>query len=251
LGVCAPIEKAAEIRDAGFDFIECTVTSLKGEKSDDEVRDIMEQYRNSPLPVEAFNILLPGDLKVVGEAVDYDRVRRYIAKSMERVQAVGGKIVVFGSGKARSVPEGFDQGKAEEQLEKFLHLLADVTDNSGITIVIEPLNRGESNIINSVPEGYDLAKRVNRPSIRALADFYHMELENEPLDNIVSCGDLIKHIHVADSGRLAPGTGEYPYSRFVECVRKAGYEGRVSIECKWQDFSAEVVSSEKFLRGIF
>jgi sugar phosphate isomerase/epimerase len=92
---------------------------------------------------------------------------------------------------------------------------------------------------------------VNRPSIRALADFYHMELENEPLDNIVACGDLIRHIHVADSGRLAPGTGEYPYARFVECVRKAGYEGRVSIECKWQDFGLEVLSSEKFLRGIF
>ncbi|MCB0063673.1 MAG: hypothetical protein KDE19_16235, partial [Caldilineaceae bacterium] len=116
---------------------------------------------------------------------------------------------------------------------------------------IEPLNRRESNIINSVPEGAALADRVDRASIRALADFYHMEEENEPLSNIVACKAQLAHVHVADSDRRAPGTGSYPYAEFVQQLRAADYDGMVSIECRWEDFAAEAGPANAFLRQVF
>jgi sugar phosphate isomerase/epimerase len=249
-GVCATIDKAGIVKQAGFDFIECTVVSLQPEQSDSEVRDVLEQYRESPLPIESFNILLPRDLKIVGDSVDGDRVRRYLEKALERVKAVGADTIVFGSGGSRTLPEGFPRANGEEQIVQFLDTLADLADPAGITIVIEPLNTTESNIINSVPEAVHYAEKVNRKSIRVLADFYHMYKENEPLENIVRHKDWIRHIHVSDS-RYAPGMGDYPYPAFLDCIRRAEYDGRISIECLWNDFEAETSLAGKYLHRLF
>jgi len=146
------------------------------------------------------------------------------------------------------LPDGFSREKGKEQIVQFLHMVADVAEPLDLTIVIEPLNQKESNIINSVPEAVEFAKLVNRKSIKALADFYHMDEERESLTNISEYKNLIKHIHVADSGRLAPGTGTYPYSEFVNQLRQSNYNGRVSIECKWNDFDSEVIQSLTFLK---
>jgi sugar phosphate isomerase/epimerase len=84
-----------------------------------------------------------------------------------------------------------------------------------------------------------------------LADFYHMDEEKEPLDNIVAAKDLVKHIHVADTGRLAPGTGTYPYQNFVQCLARANYNDLVSIECNWINIETEVFQAKKFLTSMF
>lgn len=249
-GVCATIDRAPIVHKAGYDFIECTVVSLQGEKSDAEVKDTLDKYYNSPLPVEAFNVLLPGELKIVGEQVNKERIQHYLSNSLERVQRIGGKSIVFGSGKARGVPDGYSREKAQEQILQFLEWVADVAEPLGLIIVIEPLNRTECNIINSVPEAVQYAEQINRPSIQVLADFYHMYKEEEPLENMVLHQDRLRHIHVSDS-RYAPGMGDYPYDQFVDCVRRAGYDGRVSIECQWNQFEDEVTNARAYLERVF
>lgn len=250
-GYCADIEQADILQDAGYDFIECTVVSLIPEESDEKFAEVLKKYQESNLPVEAFNVLLPGDLKVTGEAVDEERIERYMKKALHRVKQIGADIVVFGSGAARSFSEEFPREKAKDQIIRFLHIAADYAEPLGITIVIEPLNKKESNIINSVPEAVEFAEKVNRKPIQVLADFYHMDEENEPLGNIVSSKKHLKHIHVADTGRFSPGTGNYPYEEFVNQVKQAGYNGRISIECSCNDFEKEVKSARKYLEKVF
>jgi sugar phosphate isomerase/epimerase len=250
-GCCCPIENAEIAHAAGFDYIECTVVSLLPEATEIVFAPILEKYQASPIPVRACNVFLPGDLKVVGPDLDWPRIQTYVATAMRRVMLIGAEVVVFGSGKARMVPEGFDRATAETQLVDFLRLVAEEAEQHNITVVIEPLNRKESNILNSVPEGDTLAARVDRPSIRNLADFYHMEEEQEPLSHLVTCRERLAHVHVADSGRRAPGTGSYPYADFVANLRAANYDGMVSIECRWEDFAAEAGPACAYLRRVF
>lgn len=255
IGCCCGIEQAAAAQAAGFDYVECTVVSLRPEADDATFAPILAAYRAAPLPVDAFNVLLPGDLKVVGPEVDWVRVERYAANAIARVAAVGARRVVFGSGGARSVPDGFGRGQAQGQLARFLHLLADQSETRGVTVVIEPLNRKESNILNDVSEAAALALRVDRPSIRVLADLYHMQEEGEALGHISANGIWLGHMHVADSGRLAPGTGSYPYREFAAELAQIGYGrgdwGGISVECRWQDFEREAPASVRFLRNIW
>ena len=248
IGCCAPIEKVESLYRAGFDFIECPVGSVSPEESDRYFKEnILTKFRESPLPIEAFNVFLPGHLKVTGDSVDRKAIDKYLDVALERLDTIGAKIVVFGSGGARSLPEHFDREKGEAQIVDFLHLVADKADQTDITVVIEPLNKKESNIINSVTEAVAFAKKVDRSSIQVLADFYHMDEDNEPLDNIFTARDFLRHVHVADTGRLAPGTGSYPYQEFVKQLKAANYNDRVSIECSWHEFEQELGQAKQFL----
>ncbi|MEF3306151.1 sugar phosphate isomerase/epimerase family protein [Paenibacillus sp. GYB003] len=250
-GVCAPIEQAPVVHAAGYDFIECTVVSLQAERSDAEVRDRLAQFTESPVPVAAFNVMLPGDLKIVGERVDEARVRRYLEKALERVKRAGGATVVFGSGKARAVPDGFAREKAEEQIVRFLEWTADVADPLGVTIAIEPLNMAECNIITTVPEAVRFARHVNRRSIRVLADFYHMRKDGEPYSHVIEHRELLHHVHVADTRRFVPAEGDEAFDAFAECVRRANYDGRLSVECSWNRFEEEAAAGLNYLKRIF
>lgn len=250
IGCCGPLDRAPAALAAGFDYLECPLTSLLAEQDEAAFAPVLAAYQASPLPVHAFNIFLPRDLKVVGPEVDPERWQRYVEVALSRAQAIGARLIVFGSGAARQVPESFPRAEATAQLVEFLRGVAGVAAATGITIAIEPLNRKESNIINSVAEGVDLARQVDRPQIRVLADFYHMDEEAEPLDHIVKYKDWLAHIHVADTGRLAPGTGQYPYQTFAAQLAQAGYDGMVSVECRWNDFSAEAGPAVEFLRRV-
>lgn len=249
-GVCASIDKADLIHDAGFDFIECTVGSLKPEAPETEVVQTMNQFAESPIPVAAFNVLLPQDLKVVGPTVDQERARRYLRTAFQRIETVGGRTVVFGSGRSRVVPEGFDPAEADKQLAWFLQTLAEVAEPRNITVVIEPLNKEESNAINTVQEAHDWAKRIGHPSIRALADWYHMRKDGESADALITYRDQLAHLHIAGLERYAPAIGD-DCDTFAASARAAGYDGTISVECRWKDIAMEINDVSLYLRKLF
>ncbi|HEV2472467.1 MAG TPA: TIM barrel protein, partial [Chthonomonadales bacterium] len=135
------------------------------------------------------------------------------------------------------------------QLGQFLEWCADASDATGVTVVIEPLRRAESNLINRVSEGAEIARSVARKGVRNLADTYHMEMEQEPLSAIPESADVLFHVHTADSGRLPPGTGTYDHAALFRALRAARYEGSLSIECDWPgDFAEQVAASLVHLR---
>lgn len=251
IGCCCSLDQAEAAHAAGFDYLECTLVSLLPEADEATFASIFARYQAAPLPVRACNVFLPGELKVVGPQVDGQRLRRYVETALARAQQIGIRLAVFGSGTARMVPDGFAREQAQAQLVDFLQGVAEVAAATNITIAIEPLNRKESNLLNSVGEAVALAQRVDRPSIRVLADFYHMDEEGEPLSEISRYGAWLAHIHVADSGRLAPGTGTYAYKQFVAELHAAGYDGDVSVECRWGDFVTEAGAAVQFLRRVF
>src|SRR5450432_3162858 len=98
LGICAKVEYASELREAGADFVEENVQTLLQGLVDDAKWDGMKRISESAMPVLAANSLVPGDLKIVGESVDFDRLRRYIGTVVSRAKRVGIKVLVFGSG---------------------------------------------------------------------------------------------------------------------------------------------------------
>lgn len=250
-GCCCTIEQAGLAHAAGFDFIECPLVSLQAEQDETLFAPIQERYTSALLPTPAFNIFLPGDLKVVGPTVDQGRVHHYVQTALQRARALGARLIVFGSGRARQVPDDFPRATAWAQLIEFLTFTGAVAQQQGITIAIEPLNRRESNILNSVAEAVDLAQQVNHPAVQVLADFYHMDEEAEPLSEIARHHTWLAHIHVADTERRAPGTGHYPYTTFVDQLRQAGYQGLISVECRWEDFATEAGPAVQFLRRTF
>ena len=86
IGCCCPIERVEDARDAGFDYVECTVVSLRPEEDSAEAEEILTVYSSAVLPVRAFNVFLPGDLKIAGPKVDQKRMQRYLESALARIQ---------------------------------------------------------------------------------------------------------------------------------------------------------------------
>jgi D-psicose/D-tagatose/L-ribulose 3-epimerase len=241
LGLCTQItnDKAAE--DAGFDFIEPTVAELLPGKPDADFAKVRESIAGANLKPEAFNCFIPGELKITGPNVDLDALEEYVTVVCRRAAEVGAGVIVFGSGGARGVPEGFPFDQAMGQVGEFLQAIAPIAEAKGITITVEPLCTRECNIINLVKEGYELAGRANHAAIRALADLYHVGQENEPYENIIAGNELLAHVHIAHPvTRMCPLPDDgFDYSSFFRALQQADYDGRISVESAWEDLAAQ------------
>ncbi|SEM52484.1 sugar phosphate isomerase/epimerase [Paenibacillus sp. OV219] len=249
-GWCKGIEDAKLLGEYGFDYIECGLQQLQLE-NEALFRETLPAYLNSPLPVRTFNLFFPGDMRIVGAELDPDRVRRYIHRGAEAMNRIGASIAVLGSGRSRHIPEGYERARAEDQMLNVLSWIAEEFAGTGVTLAIEPLNKKETNLMNSVAEAVSFAKQINHPSVQVLADFYHMDEENEPLETITLHKDWLAHIHIADTGRLSPGTGQYPYAAFAQQLKDAGYSGMISAECTVHKPEDELPASLAFMKQMF
>ncbi len=250
IGCCAGLDRMQLVQDLGYDYIELGVGTVKPESPDDEWEPISEEIKSYDIKPEAFNCFLPGDLRVTGPEIDKYRQERYVRNAFARIEEIGGEVVVFGSGGARKVPDGFDMAEAREQIVEFATMAGQVAGQHGITLVFEPLNKGETNVINSVAEGMEFVKAVDHPFVKVLADLYHVMEENEPLSHIRDAGEDLMHCHTADTGRLYPGSGSYPTKEFMTILKEIGYQGRLSVEAIMKDFDNEAPKALEFLRGV-
>ncbi len=236
-GYCVKSTDAARFKAAGWDYVEENVQGLlKGTQSDAEWEDAAVA-KSCVLPIMAANSLVPGDIKITGPAVNSAILKSYMTTVIQRAKIVGMKTLVFGSGGARNYPAGFDRATAKKQILEFLAMAAPIAQQNGVTIVAEPLNRKESNIINSVAEGMEYVKELNHPAFQCLVDSYHFWLEDEPLKNLEAAMPSIQHVHLADKdGRVAPGlSGTADYKPFFKVLKAGGYNGLISVEAGGTD----------------
>ena len=202
------------------------------------------------MPTPVANNFIPAELKVVGPAVDEAKVIEYVKTAFDRSKQLGIKTIVFGSGGARKVPDGFAKEEAQKQLISIAKKIAPEAKKRGIVVAVEPLQSNETNIINSAAEGLEWVKAVGHPNFALMVDFYHLSLEKEDPGILVSGAKYIKHFHIANPhGRVWPlSSDEFDYSGFFENVRKSRYKGGISVEGKTSKFDEEAPKTLAFLR---
>jgi sugar phosphate isomerase/epimerase len=247
-GVCAGPEEAAWIAAAGADFVEGHVQAFL--KPVDLAWKPPMPPASLPIPVAAYNCFLPGAYKVTGPDTDEKRLAAYARRAFARAHAMGSSVIVFGSGAARMIPAEWPREKAEEQLVEAMRIVGPLAAAQGITVVMEPLNRGETNILNSVAEGLHYLRRAKADGVAVLCDFYHLTLEEEPLENLDAARGLLAHVHVAEPvGRGPPGSGPTDFRPFFARLKAIGYDARISLECKWDDMKTQLTPCLEFLHG--
>lgn len=250
LGVCTSVDKAGLLKMAGCDYTEEAVGRyLIPPKKEQEFAVQYQKYVDGQFPILACNSFLPGSLKSTGPETKHDEIIAFAETAFQRAQKTGIKYIVFGSSGSRNVPEGFDKDKARQQFIKLLKRMGPVAKKYDVVVVIEPLNKKESNIINTVAEGAEIVRAADRMNIKLLADFYHMALENEGPQAVIEAGALIKHCHIAEKeGRAAPGTAGDDFTGYFKALKEINYTGAISIECRWSDFDKQVPESIAYLK---
>ena len=243
------IEYAAK---AGYDYVEVALNGFTA-LSDEDYATFRKALKDNNIPCEAANCLFPRDIHLCDETFDEKKVEEYLEKAFARAKETGIEVVVFGSGASRKIPDGFPREKAVEQITTVcIKYIQPIAEKNGLTVVIEPLNKNETNIFNTVEETAAFVKKLGLKNVKCLADSYHMDMEKEPYKNILLAGKDLAHAHIANpDGRVLPKNSDAnDYSDFFATLVEIGYTGRLSAE--WNDNPPaayfEYLEAAKFLR---
>lgn len=236
MGIAAPLEKAAMLKAAGAEFLTESVGSfLVPGQSEADFQKNLEKLAASPLPVLACNGFIR-HLRCVGAEANHDLLLEWSEITFRRMKQAGGKFIVFGSGGSRQLRDGWPKEKADEQFVALLKRMGPLAEAHGIVVAIEQLRAEECNYINRISEGATLIRAAGHPNVRLLADLYHMTSMGDTPADLENAMDVVTHVEIAEKkGRSVPGVGGEDFRPFFKVLWKAGYQGAVSIEGKWEN----------------
>jgi D-psicose/D-tagatose/L-ribulose 3-epimerase len=119
-----------------------------------------------------------------------------------------------------------------------LRRLARAAADHGVTVGLEPVNRYESNAINTVAGALAVIDEVGEPNVVVHLDVYHANIEERDfVAPVVEAGDRLGYVHIGESHRGYLGTGNVDFRSLFAAVRDSGYAGPVTFE----SFSSAVV----------
>jgi len=132
-----------------------------------------------------------------------------------------------------------------------LPAVGEVAAKAGTHIVLEPLNRREAYFLRLVADAAAIARDCKSPGIGAMADFYHMAIEEtSDLGAIISGGKFLHHVHLASRKRVLPGQDERSFVEGFLGLQMIGYQGFCSFECGCRgDKMVEFPKSVAFLKN--
>lgn len=128
-------------------------------------------------------------------------------------------------------PADGDVPAANARLVDTLGSCADHAAAAGAGIVLEAINRYETTLQCTAAEALDLVEQVGRPNVNVLLDTFHMNIEEASIAGAIrTTGGRLRHFHVADSNRRAPGLGHVDFGAVVAALREIHYDGWISAE---------------------
>jgi D-psicose/D-tagatose/L-ribulose 3-epimerase len=161
-------------------------------------------------------------------------------------------------GKTRMLPA---EKRAEEWnlAVKNLRIASEMAASYNCLLALEPLNRFESDLVNTAKDVSRLVKDINHPAAKIMLDSFHMSIEeSDPYEAIITAGKDLIHMQISENHRGIPGTGITPWNRYRDALRAIGYTDVVSIEsftpqnqelagavCIWHPFAE---SQDEFAR---
>jgi len=224
----------------GYDGVE-----LKGEPKlyqTGEVRKLCKKYNLSvlsiagiyPWPTLERDIASP-DEGVRKKAVDY------LQNCVDLAAGVGAPLVVVvpsAVGKTSPIDSFEDEEEWIQEKERVgnyavlsVREAAKYAEAKGILLVIEPINRYETFLVNTAEEGLRFIAEVNSPAVKIHLDVFHMNIEEaNPAEAIRRCGKLLMNLHISDSNRMAVGDGHVDFRAIMYALKEIRYQWALTLE---------------------
>lgn len=222
-------EMCRAVKKAGFDGVELTPSTLTGKTS--TLRDAMasEGLRCAGL----HNILTAptGLHATTADAIVRRRSWDHLRRLVDLTAALGGSVLVFGSGKQRSAADGMTVAEATARLRDGLAELVPAANARGVIILLEPLAPQFTNVVNTLDEAAAIVRQVGSPAVQTMFDTHNTVAEKLPHDELIRRHfPHIRHVHLNEMDGRHPGTGDYDFRKVLQTLKDLRYGGWVSVE---------------------
>lgn len=249
----------AFIKEVGYDGVEIapfTLAERADQISPQERKRIRELAEKSGLEIVGLHWLLVSPkglhLTTPDDSVR-ERTKAYFRELIFLCADLGGKILVVGSPKQRSLVPGDTYEAAWERAKLFFADLLPLAERHNLTFCIEALPT-ETDFIPTLDEALRFVREMNHPNLQTMIDVKSAVGEGLKLDEAVyKAAPHLKHVHANDANRLGPGMGETDFEPLAKALKEVNYDGFVSVEVF--DFSpgAERIAKKSidYLRKVF
>lgn len=191
---------------------------------------LMEKYH---LDCRSLCGIFPENRDLTASGSAKDEAMEYLKGSVEMAEALGAKIIiVVPSPVGRAAPpEGKDVREMYDNAVSNLKEAAGYCRGTGIRFAIEPINRYETYLVNTVEAACRMAEDVDDPAVGVMADCFHMSIEESSFTKALRrAKDRLLHVHVADNNRLPAGYGHTDFREILRTLNDIGYEGSLTME---------------------
>ena len=255
-------------KDWGFDSIEIAIE----EPSHVNATTLKKALDENGISCGSTCAALGPDRDLRGTAVQQETSMDYLKRLMDIMQVIGSPVLVgpLYSSVGRAAPRDDNEYRRQwEVVVKNLQELCRYAEERNVRLAIEPLNRYETDFINTCAQGMQLVNDVDHPAIGLLLDTYHMNIEEKnSADAIRMAGDRLYHFHACGCDRGTPGNDHIEWSSIVQALQDVKYDGTIVIESFttdvkviakaasiWRKFEPSqediAVNGLKFLKSIF
>lgn len=224
-GFEACIPKAAHL---GFHGVELALKRAE-EVDPPRLRELLTDNCLEVSCISTGQVYADGGLMLTHEnPVKREEVKRIFREFIDLADGFGKTVNI---GRVRGALENRPSLYVEDLFIEVARELCDYALGKEVTLILEPVNRYETDFINTVEEGVALMKKVGRPNMMLMPDVFHMNIEDRSIGpELAKYIDYVHYIHVADSNRKAPGQGHVDFPRLFNELFGAGYNGWISAE---------------------
>lgn len=196
---------------------------------------------------------------------DFDEVKRLngvqeICSILRSLSEIGGQGIVvpaaWGMFSKRLPPHHPPRNDKEDKivLLESLTEINRVAKETNTFLYLEPLNRYEDHMLNTLNDAIEIIKSGNFSNVKVIADFFHMNIEEANIyESILHAKEFLGHVHLADSHRYQPGDGHLDFINGFNALKEIDYQGYYAFECrvKGQDELLEYKKSVKYIKSLF
>ena len=242
-------EKLEKLARWGYEGVE-----LWGGGIAERQKEIAEALANSPVKASTICAGYRGCF------LDPDPAQRQLATDdMKRLLDVAGAlgavgvicVPIFGGPRVPNLAPLADAIKLEKDLfVAILRELAPHAEEAKTLVLVESLNRYETHLLRTQEDAVAICKRVGHNSVQIMSDFFHMSIEELDIPKAIrECGRHIRHVHLADSTRMQPGTARTDFRTGFAALKEIGFRGYMALECGiLGDRDAALEECARFLR---
>jgi D-psicose/D-tagatose/L-ribulose 3-epimerase len=237
-------EQCALASAQGYDGLEVAPFTLAADPrdiTDAQAGEFRRIAQDHGLAITGLHWLLvaPAGLSIV-DADDAVRARTvaFMRRLVELCALMGGKYLVHGSPKQRSVPAGTTREQALARASDCFAQVATAAAQAGVVYCIEPLSTRETDLVNTVAEAAAIVDAIGSPGLKTMIDCSAAgQVEREPVAHLMARwipSGHVAHVQVNDPNRRGPGQGEMRFAPILrELLRlqaSGAYRGVVAVE---------------------
>ena len=155
----------------------------------------------------------------------------YLFKCIDYAQLMGAKLVIVVPAAVSKLAPSLSKKEDWKNSVKAVQEVAKYAEKKDILLAIEPINRYETYLVNSIQDALYYARGVNSSHVKIMADTFHMNIEERDIPEAIRIsGNNLINVHIADSNRCSVGRGHINFKALIKALKEINYQYALTLE---------------------